>query len=123
LGVDADRRAWHLAASIDEPDEAVVAELDQAAARAQARGGYEAASAAFERAAELTAESEARARRLFGAANNAWLAGQPIQARTLAEQGRQHASDKLVQADLDRLRGRMEFIAGSVRPESGCGTR
>jgi DNA-binding CsgD family transcriptional regulator len=115
VGVDADRRAWHLAASIDEPDEAVVAELDQAAARAQARGGYEAASAAFERAAELTAESEARARRLFGAANNAWLAGQPIRARILAERGRQHTSDPVLQADLDRLRGRMEFIAGSVQ--------
>jgi DNA-binding CsgD family transcriptional regulator len=115
VGVDADRRAWHLAAAIDEPDEAVVAELDEAAARAQARGGYEAASAAFERAAELTAESEARAVRLFGAANNAWLAGQPIQARTLAERGRQHTSDPILQADLDRLRGRMEFIAGSVQ--------
>jgi DNA-binding CsgD family transcriptional regulator/tetratricopeptide (TPR) repeat protein len=113
--VDPDRRAWHLAASIDEPDEAVVAELDAAAARAQARGGYEAASAALERAAELSAESEARARRLFGAANNAWLSGQPVQARTLAEQGRQHASDPVLQADLDRLRGRMEFIAGSVQ--------
>jgi tetratricopeptide (TPR) repeat protein len=63
----------------------------------------------------LTAESEPRARRLLGAANNAWLAGQPIQARTLAEQGRRHATDPVLQADLDRLRGRMEFIAGSVQ--------
>jgi hypothetical protein len=115
VGVDADRRAWHLAASIDEPDEAVVAVLDHAAARAQARGGCEAASAALERAADLTADSQDRARRLLGAANNAWLAGQLARARVLAEHGRQHASDAVLQADLDRLRGRLEFNTGSVR--------
>ena len=53
-GQDADRRAWHLAAAVDEPDDEVVAALDDAARRAAARGGFEAASAAFERAAELT---------------------------------------------------------------------
>ncbi len=113
-GVDADRRAWHLAAAVDDPDESVVAELDQAAARAQARGGYEAASAALERAAQLSADSEARARRLLGAANNAWLAGQPTRARVVAEEGRRYAADAILQADLDRLRGRLEFNTGSV---------
>ncbi len=115
VGMDADRRVWHLAAAIDEPDEAVAAGLDQAAERAQARGGHEAASAALERAADLSADSQDRARRLLGAANNAWLAGQLARAHTLAEQGRQHASDPVLQADLDRLRGRLEFNAGSVR--------
>src|SRR5207244_13635596 len=86
-----------------------------AAARGQARGGYEAASAALERAAELTADSQDRAGRLFGAANSAWLAGQLARARVLAEPGRQHASDPILQADLDRLRGRLEFNAGSVQ--------
>ena len=114
VGVDPDRRAWHLAAAADEPDEAIVAELDQVAERAQARGGLEASSAALERAADLTADRQARARRLLGAANNAWLAGQPGRARILADRGRQHAEDPLLQADLDRLRGRLEFNTGSV---------
>ena len=55
-GSDPDRRAWHLAEAVDEPDEAVVRELEQTAERAQSRGGYEAASAALERAAELSAD-------------------------------------------------------------------
>ena len=50
---DADRRAWHLSSSVVEPDETVVAELVAAAERAERRGGHEAASAAWERAAEL----------------------------------------------------------------------
>ncbi|MBI4940375.1 MAG: AAA family ATPase, partial [Actinobacteria bacterium] len=49
---DADRRAWHRAAAVDVPDAAVVAALDDAAARAERRAGYAAAAAAHARAAE-----------------------------------------------------------------------
>ena len=61
-GQDADRRAWHLAAAVDEPDDDVVAGLDDAARRAASRGGFEAASAAFERASELTDDENDRSR-------------------------------------------------------------
>jgi hypothetical protein len=84
-GTDVDRRAWHLAASVDEPDDAVVAELDRAAERAAGRGGQEAAASAWERAAELTADAEDRARRLYAAARAAWLAAQPLRARALCD--------------------------------------
>lgn len=111
---DADRRAWHRAASVDEPDAAVVEDLEQAAGRAMQRGGYEAASAALERAAQLALENADRARLLLGAATNSWLAGQLPRSRALAEAGRRLASDAVVICDLDRLRGRLEFNVGSV---------
>jgi DNA-binding CsgD family transcriptional regulator len=113
-GQDADRRAWHLAAAVDEPDDDVVAGLDDAARRAASRGGFEAASAAFERASELTSDEDARSRRLLAAATNAWLAAQLPRAMRLASTARADVRDPLVRADLDRLRGRIEFIIGSV---------
>lgn len=112
---DADRRAWHRAASVEEPDEDVVAELDAAAVRAEQRGGYEASSAAWERAAELSTEPGARARRLFGAARSAWLAGQPARAKTLADAARSAAQECGLRADVIRLRARIEWNTGSVQ--------
>ena len=53
-GVDPDRRAWHRAHATQLPDEDIAAELEQSAARAQARGGLLAAAALLERAARLT---------------------------------------------------------------------
>jgi DNA-binding CsgD family transcriptional regulator len=111
---DADRRAWHRAAAAVEPDEAVVGELDRAAERARARGGFSEACATLERAARLTAGPEPRARRLAAAADNAWLVGQLRRASGLLQVARSLTSDPLLRADVDRLRGWIEFTAGST---------
>jgi DNA-binding CsgD family transcriptional regulator len=111
---DADRRAWHLAAAAVEPDEGVVGELDAAAERARGRGGFEAASAALERAAALSADPAARGRRLVAAASNAWLAGQLGRTAGLLQAARPLASDPLLRAEVGRLRGWMEMSVGSV---------
>ena len=114
LDGDADRRAWHLAAASDRPDEAVAGALEAAAGRATARRGHEAAAAAWSRAAELTADPAFRARRLGAAAHAAWHAAQPARARALADAARPDAADPLLRADLDRLRARVDWNLGST---------
>jgi DNA-binding CsgD family transcriptional regulator len=111
---DPDRYAWHRAAAVDGPDATVVAGLTAAATRAERRGAYAAAAAAYERAAELTAGEQPRAAHLYDAARNAWAAGQTTPARTLSAAARELADDRLLRADIDRLRGRIEVNVGSA---------
>ncbi|MGR6964374.1 ATP-binding protein [Geodermatophilus sp. URMC 61] len=110
---EADRRAWHLAASVEEPDADVVAALDAAAGRALARGGHEVASAAYERAAELSPVGEERAERLFLAAHSAWLVARPVRARALADAGLAVATGPAVRSRLRRLVAHLEFHGAS----------
>jgi DNA-binding CsgD family transcriptional regulator len=80
-----EERARHLALAAAEPDAAVAAALDDAAARARSRGAPDAAAELSERAARLT-PSEAtpdRLRRLVGAARHLFEAGDTPRARTL----------------------------------------
>ncbi|MFH8610074.1 AAA family ATPase [Streptomyces sp. NPDC018029] len=77
LAHEPDRRARHLAAAAFGPDEEVADALAQSAERSRRRGGYAAAATALERAAELTPDTERRARRLLAAAVSAMFAGYP----------------------------------------------
>jgi DNA-binding CsgD family transcriptional regulator len=72
-----DRAVWHRAAAASGPDEAVAEALDAAANRATLRGAGDVAVSAFERAAELTAEPQRRAHRLFLAGDLAREVGRP----------------------------------------------
>ncbi|MGY1712580.1 AAA family ATPase [Geodermatophilus sp. SYSU D00758] len=109
---DADRRAWHAAAAALEPEEAVAADLERAAARACDRGGFEAATAALVRAADLSSDGRSRCRRLVSAAGNAWNAGHLREAAQLLLIARPLASDVILRTDVDRLRGWLEFTIG-----------
>ena len=110
---DVDRRAWHLALATVRPDESVAQLLEQTAVRARRRGGFEAACMALERAAELTAEPEARAGRLAAAGQSAWQAGQLVRAASLLEDARLLTADPIVSADVDQLRAWIELSIGS----------
>jgi DNA-binding CsgD family transcriptional regulator len=109
-----DRRTWHRAQAADDPDEAVAAQLASVGARAESRGGHEAAASAYERAAQLSTSDSVRAQRLFTAARNAYAAGRTERAEALLKAARPIADDRPLRAGIDRLRGRIEVATGSA---------
>ncbi len=109
-----DRRTWHLAASVAGPDEEVVDALDAAAERARRRGGHEAASAAWTRAAELTTDPQARAERLCAAASSTLAAGRPVETVRLVRAALVDADDPRLRAELLQLHAQVEWNTRSL---------
>ena len=95
---DADRRAWHLAAAAEGPDESIAAALEAAASRFAERGGQASTSRALERAAELSEDDDACARRLQAAGRAAEHGGDLERALVLAERALTRARDRGVRA-------------------------
>jgi DNA-binding CsgD family transcriptional regulator len=108
---DPDRRAWHLAEATASPDEAVAAELERAADRAQARGGLAAAGAFLERATSLTLDPERHAERALAAAQTNYEAGALDEALALLDVADAGAHGELELARVDLLRGQIAFAA------------
>jgi len=108
---DPDRRAWHLAEATASPDEAVAAELERAAERAQARGGLAAAGAFLERATSLTLDPELHAKRALAAAQTNYEAGALDEALALLDIADAGAHRELDRARVDLLRGQIAFAA------------
>ncbi|MFI6296544.1 ATP-binding protein [Nonomuraea sp. NPDC050790] len=106
---DPDRRAWHRAHAAMEPDEAVAAELEHLAGRAQARGGIAAAAAFLRRATELTPDPATRGARALAAAHATFEAGAPDSALELLVSAEICPLDELQSARLARLRGQIAF--------------
>jgi DNA-binding CsgD family transcriptional regulator len=109
-----DRRAWHRAAAALGPDEAAAAELVGAGARARARSAYASAAAALERAAGLSPSDETRARRLFAAAEAAWLGGDAHRAEGDLGRAGPIAPDLGLRAEIEHLRGQLVVRGGDV---------
>ncbi|MFI7443415.1 ATP-binding protein [Nonomuraea indica] len=113
-----ERRIWHLAAAVTEPDEELAAELDRSAETFLRRSGHSAAAAAWERAALLTPGPEPRAARLAKAAEAAISAGRLGRAAQLTDQAVRLTSDELVLAHLANLRADVDFERGAVEAAS-----
>jgi DNA-binding CsgD family transcriptional regulator len=111
--LDADRRAWHLAAACTGHDDIIAQELDRCGRRALARGGPAAAATAFERAAWLSSSDSERGRLLSAAAQAANLAGHPARAERLVNQSDRLTTHLLTRARNRHLRASMAFDRGS----------
>ena len=116
---DPDRRAWHRAAAAAGPDEDVAAELERSASRAQGRGGLAAAAAFLERAALLTPEPRARARRVLAAAWAKRDAGALDEALTLVAAAEAGPLDARSAAGAGRLRGQIAIDQGRFLDAAG----
>ena len=116
--IDPDRRAWHRAQAASVPDEEVAAELERSAARAQARAGFAAAAAFFERAAALTPEPVRRSERALVAAQTKFRAGALDDALALLASTDDGALDALDRARVDLLHAQIAFVStrGSDAP-------
>ncbi len=102
------QRAVHLAAAACGPDPSLADELENAASH----GGYSRASAALERAAQLTSEPAGAANRLVSAARYAWLSGSAHRARSLLTSAGPVADPA--------VGSRSELLAGEIELRSGA---
>lgn len=106
---DPDRRAWHASNAAAGPDDAVAAELEASAARAQSRGGIAAAAAFLERATVLTADLAKRGARALAAAQAKRDAAAPAAAYDLLDIAELSPLSALQRAQVVRLRSQIEF--------------
>ncbi|WP_061007027.1 AAA family ATPase [Mycolicibacterium mucogenicum] len=106
---DPDRRVWHFAHAAAGPDDAVAADLERSAGRAQRKGGVAAAAAFLERATVLSADPALRAARALAAAQAKRDAAAPAAAYELLAIAELGPLTKLQRAQVDRLRAQMQF--------------
>ncbi len=120
------RRVWHRAAALVGPDAGAADALEAVATDAEDRHGAAAAAAAWVRAAELTPDAGARARRLLRASATAWEAGASDAAHDAADAALAACRDPLLHADIVRVRARIasqaagvaQDVAGMLRAEA-----
>jgi DNA-binding CsgD family transcriptional regulator len=99
-----DRPIWHRMASVIGPDDALAQDLDDAAARAQRRGGLATAIAALENAARLSGTAASKSERLLRAAALAVDLGQPETMERLLREADVQEPDGYTRARLAWIR-------------------
>jgi hypothetical protein len=102
--VDADKRAWHLAAATAGPDASVADELEQVAVVADQRGAWGAAAATWQRAAALSTDEAERHRRLLAAGTSRWNASDPYGAMAVLDEVVSTCDDPLMRSDAIAIR-------------------
>ena len=113
-GHDPDRRAWHLASAAPAADEHVASTLEQAAARALARGGVAASAALLARAAQLTPDPAVQGSRAVAAAWAKSQAGAYAEALELLDGAQLTPLGERDRAQADLVRGRVMFASRSA---------
>jgi DNA-binding CsgD family transcriptional regulator len=108
-----DSRAWHFAAAALGHDEVAAAALERSAVSARLRRGNAAAARAFERAARLSADPEARARRLYEAGLDLLSTVQPDRATQLLAEALSLTEDAGCRCDIVRARAMADMFRGS----------
>ena len=103
--VDGPRRAWHLAAAAQAPDEALAAELEALGYDAAQRGAPATAATALARSAELSPDRARAIGRTVAAAAMALMAGIPARATALLDPVLPEVREPELRADVQLLRG------------------
>jgi DNA-binding CsgD family transcriptional regulator len=107
-------RASHLAAAARAPDEALAAEMEDAATTATRRGAFASAANLLGHAAELSTDGGKRVRRLIAAARAHLDAGDADAASTRAEEALSQATTPSDRATLGEVRGALQIQKGSL---------
>jgi DNA-binding CsgD family transcriptional regulator len=111
---DIDRRAWHLAIAALGPEPSASSALEQAGARALERSAYDAASRAFERAAELAPSDERTANLFLAASDAAWYDGKLDRAAALLEPVMRFEADDAIAVEVAHRRGQVALRRGPI---------
>lgn len=82
--------------------------------RAEARTAYATASAGYEEAARLSPEASSRARRVFAAAQSAWLGAQAERAVALLSEARARAGASPLRVEIEALAGQIALEQGAL---------
>ncbi|HEU5474456.1 MAG TPA: LuxR C-terminal-related transcriptional regulator [Actinophytocola sp.] len=107
------RWTWQRVALAEAPRHQLADELDAAAAAARETGDYAASARAYQRAAALTAQPDAKALRLIAAATDSSFAGRSRHARALLRQAVPFTTTS------PELRGLADLLQGEIELRDG----